>query len=602
MRGRGSSNDKVNALSYTSTSARPALNIQDEDKKRKFKEIEIIMEKNEDLYQEDDTLMSDDSDSENDNEWWKEQESSHAKKKMNRNLYDQNTESNIMDATTEKPHPHTERNPDQEPDNHINNIEVSGSTIVIQFINESRDANIIHDKGTLHHLLNNSPFAGAIDGKGRFSFSKHEYIINIKNNNDLAKLLSVEHLDNKDTGEIWPIQCRELENFHDNSYVVGVLKNIHPSVLENRIQDEINRNKTRNEQNGIIILESHRIKKSVDGALTNTYCVKIKFSGQNKPNNIAYGGEIHEIHDYTPQVVICFRCSKTGHIAKYCSRPPKCGFCGEKHESRNCGKDNTNISLRRCPNCQKNHVVSYGGCQFIKVEKKVIRLSAGNQNPKYELRKQLWAEVAARNSNRRVEATQNPISIEPTQTHQREPELIEVSYQNPENTEINTQISNNPRKENSSNSSESHSNQRYFKHSTNTEFPKLPQTNMVQEKHEKRNTTTILHNSEPFIPVNNNSDPVKNTSVHTDHINQILKKFLENLATFLITFQNINEKQTDNEIKQHQIIDSMENIFNTKIIGKNTKLPSKTDTPSTSKTTKDKSAINQEVLAALFSN
>ena len=127
----------------------------------------------------------------------------------------------------------------------------------------------------------------------------------------------------------------------------------------------------------------------------------------------------------------------------------------------------------------------------------------------------------------------------------------------------------------------------------------------MPEKHEKRNITTILHNSEPFIPVNNNlknSDPVKNTSVHTDHINQILKNFLENLATFLITFQNINEKQTDNEIKQHQIIDSMENIFNTKIIGKNTKLPSKTDTPSTSKTTKGKSAINQEVLAALFSN
>ena len=45
MRGRGSSNDKVNALSYTSTSARPTLNIQDEDKKQKFKEIEIIMEK-----------------------------------------------------------------------------------------------------------------------------------------------------------------------------------------------------------------------------------------------------------------------------------------------------------------------------------------------------------------------------------------------------------------------------------------------------------------------------------------------------------------------------------------------------------------------------
>ena len=103
----------------------------------------------------------------------------------------------------------------------------------------------------------------------------------------------------------------------------------------------------------------------------------------------------------------------------------------------------------------------------------------------------------------------------------------------------------------------------------------------MSEKHEQRNINTIPHNAEPPISVNNNlknSDHIENTSVYTEHINQILKKFLENLAKFLISFQTINAKQSDNEIKQHQIINSMENIFNTKIIGKSSKLPSNTDT------------------------
>ena len=127
----------------------------------------------------------------------------------------------------------------------------------------------------------------------------------------------------------------------------------------------------------------------------------------------------------------------------------------------------------------------------------------------------------------------------------------------------------------------------------------------MSEKHEQRNINTIPHNAEPPISVNNNlknSDHIENTFVYTEHINQILKNFLENLAKFLISFQTINAKQSDNEIKQHQIINSMENIFNTKIIGKSSKLPSNTDTPSTSKTTTDKSARNREVLAALFSD
>ena len=90
-----------------------------------------------------------------------------------------------MDVTTEQPHSHTEPIPDQEHSNHINSLEVSGSTIVIQFINESKDANIIHDIGTLRYLIRNSPFAGAIDGDGRCKFSTHEYIVNIKNNKDI---------------------------------------------------------------------------------------------------------------------------------------------------------------------------------------------------------------------------------------------------------------------------------------------------------------------------------------------------------------------------------------------------------------------------------
>ena len=259
--------------------------------------------------------------------------------------------------------------------------------MIIQFIGDSRKASLIYDKPTIRHLLELSPFAGKYIGQGRTNSHSHELVLNIVNKDDIDSLVLIDKLIDEENS--WPIACRKPVNQNKSCY--RVLKGIHPAIPDNRIKNETTRNSYYNNQQGIYIEDVQRFMNYQNGTLYPTWNVKIEFIGEKRPESIMYDNELRYIHPFFPKLVVCANCSKTGHVAIHCNRPPRCGRCGKSHEKRHCRAGQSNVAQRRCPNCNKQHYAKYAGCEYIKVEKAVLRIHAEQQIPKDEIRKQIWA-------------------------------------------------------------------------------------------------------------------------------------------------------------------------------------------------------------------
>ena len=72
----------------------------------------------------------------------------------------------------------------------------------------------------------------------------------------------------------------------------------------------------------------------------------IIFNDNIRPEKVRYAQEIIRVHKYNPGVLLCNRCAKGGHLAKYCnSLKERCPLCRKEH-----GKDSCNIP-KECANC-----------------------------------------------------------------------------------------------------------------------------------------------------------------------------------------------------------------------------------------------------------
>ena len=312
--------------------------------------------------------------------------------------------------------------------NHSTHNEVSEYIpITITFIEQSKTSNLIYDLNTVHALLDQTPFKGVYEGRGRTLPGKHQLVLNIKGNNFsiLPTLLEIKELHENET--VWPIQVNMPtatipENF-------GILKNVHPTVTDTRIEAEIVRNIAINQNNNIKITEAFRIKNRNGNQLDNTWCVRLKFEGNIRPESIFYGGKYQKIHTYYPKLSICSRCSRSGHYAKNCNAAYRCGRCGRAHDMKTCKAGKINKAQRKCPNCGLQHYAGYGGCQYIQIEKQVIRQHAETLTPKTEIRKLLWSNVVStgtQNTNSTTSTTGNINTSSTTQINNRN------QQQNPE--------------------------------------------------------------------------------------------------------------------------------------------------------------------------
>jgi hypothetical protein len=76
-------------------------------------------------------------------------------------------------------------------------------------------------------------------------------------------------------------------------------------------------------------------------------------------NGCLLDSEIHTTVRFTPQyqVTQCFNCYDFGHCASQCKRNPRCGKCGENHNTREC----TNTTIK-CACCKGGHQAWHRGC------------------------------------------------------------------------------------------------------------------------------------------------------------------------------------------------------------------------------------------------
>ena len=123
------------------------------------------------------------------------------------------------------------------------------SVLKLKFLDQSVQANLIHDKATTLKLLNSSPFAGTYEGSGRKLSSKHELILNIIDATKVKDLLKIKYLEEGETK--WPIEVSLIET-NQSAKVYGVMK-IHPLVPDHRIQEELERKENANLERGCII-------------------------------------------------------------------------------------------------------------------------------------------------------------------------------------------------------------------------------------------------------------------------------------------------------------------------------------------------------------
>lgn len=200
-------------------------------------------------------------------------------------------------------------------------IEVEDEACIIIELGEKAVSDNLHiDRGAFLELLRHSPFNGCHTGKPQFQVTRKRILINLIRKEDLATLLLIDRLELD--GENWPIVCKKAERATQLKF--GVIK-IHPQVSENSIKEDLLRNG-----------EKVEIVQRITKREGPTYSVKLSFKDNVIPEVVMWGGELMKVHKYNPGVLICNKCSKGGHLAKYCNAKSglKCPLCAGNH-----GKD-----------------------------------------------------------------------------------------------------------------------------------------------------------------------------------------------------------------------------------------------------------------------
>ena len=144
--------------------------------------------------------------------------------------------------------------------------------------------------------------------------------------------------------------------------IFGVLKNIHPKISNESIIDELVSNK----------VPVHRIYR-LQNSKGPTYCVRVSFH-TDRPSTVLFRGVVKKVHKYNPGVLICNNCSRPGHLAKYCRFDvSRCPICSGTHGKRDCPvKDSSDLSTRKCSNCEGSHSANSPECHFFVKEKKLV--------------------------------------------------------------------------------------------------------------------------------------------------------------------------------------------------------------------------------------
>lgn len=122
---------------------------------------------------------------------------------------------------------------------------------------------------------------------------------------------------------------------------------------------------------GVIIkaadaVTGRRLKKKIDGKLTDTTCMLLEYHDTDKiPEYVYVMWRRFPVRPYHAEPIRCFQCNAYGHTSKKCTKKqPKCSKCAGDHKFSEC--QNTYI---KCTNCKGDHAATSRECpKYIEIK------------------------------------------------------------------------------------------------------------------------------------------------------------------------------------------------------------------------------------------
>ncbi|CAL4219673.1 unnamed protein product [Meganyctiphanes norvegica] len=258
--------------------------------------------------------------------------------------------------------------------------EVRKTYVVLMELNEE-DRHIIRCPIELNEFTCDNFFKNISITDVRTNYYRGVIAIEVDNENDAHKILELTTLKNI------PVNCKWPQG---NTQNIGVIGPIPCPTYRADMERKIAKYTEWIERDGISIKYLGWIKKKVwkRGVRGHTeetsQFIKIEFN-QEIPDYIFLGSQRYEVEPYVEDVIQCYNCQKTGHIAKKCKSISVCSFCSKKGHR----KSDRVCRTRRpcCANCEGPHPATYRGCITFKREKLAKTLKAKTNTTIFEARR-----------------------------------------------------------------------------------------------------------------------------------------------------------------------------------------------------------------------
>ena len=269
---------------------------------------------------------------------------------------------------------------DEDSDEEVLTEESSEKFVVLMELNE-QDRHIIRCPIELNEFMQDSFFENLSITDVRTNYYRGVIAIELDNENDAQQILNLTTLNNR------TVSCKRPQG---NTKNVGVVGPIPCPMLREDMERKAAKYKEWIERDGKSVKTLGWIKKKVweTGVRGHkeeiSQFIRIEFN-HPIPDYIFLGSQRYGVEPYVEDVTQCYKCQKTGHIAKNCKSITVCSFCSKKGHRKS---DNVcRTRSPRCANCEGPHPSTYRGCIAFKREKLAKTLQAKKNKTIYEARK-----------------------------------------------------------------------------------------------------------------------------------------------------------------------------------------------------------------------
>jgi hypothetical protein len=143
--------------------------------------------------------------------------------------------------------------------------------------------------------------------------------------------------------------------------IKGILRGIDVDITDEEMKEELGKSK-----HYTVVTLKRLTRTDQNKEIIPTTTVLIEFKGNTLPRSVCMYSVSRTVQIYVPKPTICFNCHIYGHIANQCkSTAPTCGFCAERHNTRDCDKKNE-TATPTCVNCKGPHIARSTECPVMR--------------------------------------------------------------------------------------------------------------------------------------------------------------------------------------------------------------------------------------------